>query len=261
MSVDASNGGLDLEGDLSSAPPCTDATCVAPEANTWVRGFPSVLYGINQCHAGTSPPQSPDLQLPARVESIPSSLVGITSYDARASQITYTVAYDLWLSPSDTETPCQTDGTLEVMVWTDYAAQALLPDGMRVGRASIPYAVDGISDAGFETWSVFVSNVFEDGRTAPWGGTIWLVLDAAEVVPSGSVTVDLTAALSAVGSVLQNNYGWSEFASGYWLDTIAFGIEFGPQNADPYGAGPTDFSMSLTEFCLEVRSTVSSASC
>jgi hypothetical protein len=260
MSLDAA-GTLEVIGDLSSAPPCTDHTCIAPEANTWVRGFPSVLYGIEQCHADTSPPPSPDLQLPARVDSLPSGLVGVTSYETRAPEITYTVAYDLWLNPSDTTTPCQTDGTLEVMVWTDHAAQALLPDGMRVGRATIPYAVDGISDAGFETWSVYASNVFGDGHTQPWGGTIWLVLDAPGAVQRGTVTVDLSAALDAVGSVLENTFGWRDFASSYWLDTIAFGIEFGPQNANPYVAAPADFSMRLTDFCLEVRSTVSSASC
>ena len=59
MSVNSA-GGLEVHGDLSSAPPCTDPTCIAPEANTWVRGYPSVLYGIDQCNASTSPPQSPD---------------------------------------------------------------------------------------------------------------------------------------------------------------------------------------------------------
>jgi hypothetical protein len=196
-----------------------------------------------------------------RVRSIPSSLIGTTTYHAETSRVTYNVAYDLWLNPSDTKTPCRLDGTLEVLVWTDYDVQSLLPDGMKVGTATVPFAVNRAADPGDRAWSVYVSNVFGQGRTAPWGGTVWLVLDAARVVKDGSVTVDLSAALGAVGTLLQNNYGWSDFASNYWLDTIAFGTEIGPENADPYGLGPTDFALNLTSYCLEVSGTVSKAAC
>src|SRR6202042_3782436 len=44
----SSAGALTVRGQLSSAPPCVQSTCTAPSANTWVRGYPSVLYGINQ---------------------------------------------------------------------------------------------------------------------------------------------------------------------------------------------------------------------
>jgi hypothetical protein len=167
----------------------------------------------------------------------------------------------MWLNASDTKTPCRTNGTLEVMVWTDYDARSLLPDGMKVGTATVPFAVNGVGNPGSQTWTVYANNVYEKGRTAPWGGTVWLVLDPAHVVKKGAVTVDLSSALTAVGTLLQNNYGWSNFDSSYWLDTIAFGIEFGPENGNPYGAGPTDFSLNLTSYCLEVRTTVSAAAC
>lgn len=260
MSVNSS-GGLALKGDLPSAPPCTDSSCLAPQANTWVRGFPSLLYGIDQCNADTSPPQSPELQLPMKVASIPSSLVGSATYNSQASQVTYDVAYDMWLNASDTTTPCKTDGTLEVMVWTDYNAQALLPDSLKVGTVTIPFAVNGSKNSGNQMWSVYVSNVYGSGHTVPWGGTVWLVLDSAHTVKQGSVNVDLSAALGSVGTLLQNNYGWSDFASNYWLDTVAFGMEFGPQNADPYGAGPTNFSMDLSAYCVGVGTTVAGAGC
>ena len=168
-----------------------------------MRGYPSVLYGIDQCHAATSPAPSPDLQLPARVDAIPADLVGRATYDAQAPQVTYNVAYDLWLSPSDTTTPCQTDGTIEVMVWTDYNAKALLPDSLIVGTATIPYAVNGSSKAGDQTWSVYVNNVFGAGHTEPWGGTVWLVPNAADTTRQGTVTVDLSAALAVVGTLLR----------------------------------------------------------
>ena len=254
-------GGLKVNANLTSAPPCTAATCIAREANTWVRGYPSISYGIDQCHAKTSPPQSPDLRLPARVDAIPDDLVGRATYDAQASQVTYDVAYDIWLSSSGTKTPCQTDGTLEVMVWTDYDARALLPDGLKVGTATVPFAVDGAFKSGDQAWSVYVNNVYGAGHTAPWGGTVWLVPNVGDATKRGTVSVDLSAALAAVGTLLQTKYGWGSFARTYWLDTIAFGMEFGPDNGDPYGDGPTDFSLDLRSYCLLVGTTVPAATC
>jgi Glycosyl hydrolase family 12 len=253
-------GALQVTSDLSNAPPCTDAACVAPEANTWVRGFPSVLYGIDQCNAGTSPPQSPDLQLPMRVGSLP-PLISSTSYDARAEHVTHDISYDMWLNPSDTKTPCRTDGTLEVMLWTDYDDTALLPASMKVGTATIPFAVDGAAETGSEAWSVFVGNVFPNGSTAPWGGTVWLVPDAGDRVSRGSISVDLGVALHAVGAVLERNYGWHHFASTYWLDTLAFGIEFGPHEPRPYSDGPTPFIFDVSAYCVRSGTTVAAAHC
>ena len=254
-------GRLAITGDIASTPPCTDAVCVAPQANTWVRGYPSVLYGIDQCNAATSPPQHADLRLPIAVSALPVSLIGTTRSATQADAVTYDVAYDLWLNPSDTTTPCRTDGTLEVMVWTGYDAASPPPDSLRVGTATVPYVVDGRADAGTRAWAVYATNVYGGGRTAPWGGTVWLVLDPARATASGTVSVDLGRALAEVGSLVEGTFGWTAFADTYWLDTIAFGIEFGPADADPYGDGPTRFAMDLTAYCLEPATTVADAAC
>ncbi len=102
---------------------------------------------------------------------------------------------------------------------------------------------------------MYVSNVFGNGHTQPWGGTVWLIPDAADATAQGTVTVDLSAALAAVGRVLVN-YGWAPITTTYWLDTIAYGMEFGPHSADPYGNGPANFSLDLTSYCLLVKTSV-----
>jgi Glycosyl hydrolase family 12 len=258
MAVDSA-GGLTVNGNLSSAPPCTASTCLTRQGNTWVRGYPSILYGTDQCHADTSPTPSPQFQLPVRVDAIPADLVGHASYAAQGSQVTYDVAYDMWLSPSSTKTPCQSDGTVEVMVWTDYDAQALLPGSLKVGTTTIPYSVNGAAKSGDQEWSVYANNIYGGGHTVAWGGTIWLVLN--NPAKQAAVNVDISAALADVGGLLQHNYGWAPFASTYWLDTIAFGMEYGPQDANPYGSGPAKFSLDLRKYCLQVGTTVPAASC
>jgi hypothetical protein len=220
-----------------------------------------VLYGVDQCHADTSPTPSPDLQLPARVDSIPGELIGRAAYDAHGETVAYDVAYDLWLSPSATETPCQSDGTVEVMIWTDYDAQALLPEAVKAGTTTIPYAVNGAFHSGEQAWSVYANNIYGNGHTVPWGGTVWLVLNAPNVVKQGTVTVDISAALADVGGLLQRNYGWAPFESSYWLDTVAFGMEYGPADAKPYSSGPAKFSWDLSAYCLQAGTTVASTSC
>ena len=260
MSVGAS-GQLTISGGLPSAAPCTAATCVAPNANTWVRGYPSVLYGLNQCNAQSSPPPSPKLPLPWPLSASPSHLIGTTAYTSYAPRATYDVAYDLWLNDSDTKTPCRTNGTVEVMVWTDYDAKALLPRTMQVATGTVPYAVDGVVHAGDQAWSVYASNVYQGGRTAPWGGTIWLVLNQADIVSHGTVSIDLSRALTAVGSLLQTNYGWTNFESTYWLDTIPFGMEFGPSSGASNGADSAYFSLTLSSYCITLAASVSTAGC
>ncbi|MGO9962528.1 MAG: GH12 family glycosyl hydrolase domain-containing protein [Acidimicrobiales bacterium] len=260
MSV-SSPGALELRGDLPAAPPCTQATCLAPSANTWVRGYPNVLYGINQCHAVNSPPESRLLPLPMRVSAIPADLIGTTTYDAQSPLVTYDVAYDLWLNRTDTRRPCRTDGTVEVMVWTDYDQQALLPASMQVEDVTIPFVTGGVVRAGKLAWTIYVSNVFAKGQTAPWGGAVWFVLNRDDVVAKGTVSVDLSYVLSVVGALLQNNYGWSEFRENYWLDSVPFGMEFGPQAGTPYGTGSTYFSLRLSSYCLEVGIELSHATC
>jgi hypothetical protein len=260
MSV-SSRGAMTIEGGFATTPPCTAPTCLAPNAFTWVRGYPSVLYGINQCHADTSPPQSRVLPLPMRLASIAPPLVGVTAYSARTAQVTYDVAYDLWLHNSGTKHPCRSEGTLEIMVWTDYADRALLPGSMQVATTSVPFSVDGTPHTGAHAWSVYASNIHAGGRTAPWGGTLWFVLDRADTVSHGVVSVDLSAVLSAAGLLLRDSYGWPVLSRHYWLDTASFGVEFGPASANPADSGPTHFSVQISAYCLALQSTLLTASC
>jgi len=259
MSADG-GGALTIAGRFATAPPCDESTCVASRAGTWVRGYPSVLYGLDQCHAATSARPSRALSLPVRVGAIPPDLVGTTTYNVGRADATYDVAYDLWLDPSATSAPCQHDGTLEIMVWTDYDARALLPGSGRLDSATVPYATDGTRHAGTNAWSVYADNIEPDGHTAPWGGTLWFILDRADLVAAGSVRVDLSGILSAAGDLLRQDFGWDGI-DGYWLDTVPFGIEFGPHSATAYGQEPMSFSLRLSAYCLAPGSTVASAPC
>ena len=251
-------GAVTLDGQFASAAPCTESTCLAPSAYTWVRGYPNVLYGINQCHASTSPKPSPRLPLPMRLDSIPAHLTGVTAYSAHTSDVTYDVAYDLWLHPTGTRRPCRTQGTLEILVWTDYDSRALLPPSMQVATASIPYAVDGAVRRG-RSWSIYASNIYADGRTAPWGGTLWFVPAKDDVVRHGRVSVDLSAVLSAAGLLLHHNYGWANLGQRYWLDTASFGVEFGPASGEPSDQAASHFSARISAYCLDVRTTLGAA--
>jgi hypothetical protein len=260
MSVN-SQGALTIEGRFTRTPPCTARTCLAPNAYTWVRGYPDVSYGISQCHAGTSPPESPQLPLPMRVDAIPPRLIGVTGYSASASGVTYDIAYDLWLHQTGTTRPCMSDGTLEIMVWTDYDNQALLPSAMQVGTATIPVAVDRVARSGAHAWSVYASNIYQGGITAPWGGTLWFVPDRADVVGHGHFSVDLSAVLAAASRLLRDNYGWPDLSRHYWLDTAPFGVEFGPAGGNPVDSGPSRFSVRISAYCLEARTTLPDATC
>jgi hypothetical protein len=220
-----------------------------------------VLYGIDQCHADTSPPVAARLRLPMRVSALPPDLIGTTSYSSQTAHVTYDVAYDMWLNRSGTKRPCQTDGTVEIMVWTGYDGRALPPASLQVGTADVPFAVDGISHPGTGAWSIYASNIGQAGHTVPWGGTLWFVLNSVDAVNKGTVSVDLSAVLSASGALLQNSYGWTNFRRHYWLDTIPFGMEFGPERGTTYDAGPTRFSLRLASYCLGVGVKVSDATC
>jgi hypothetical protein len=132
---------------------------------------------------------------------------------------------------------------------------------VKAGTGNVPFKVNGSIHSGYGDWSIYVNNVFPGGHTVPWGGTVWFVLDRAHTVSKGTVSVDLSTVLSEVGSLLQNNYGWTKFASNYWLDTIPFGMEFGPERGTPSDAGPSYFSLRLSSFCLGVGTTLSEATC
>jgi hypothetical protein len=80
-------------------------------------------------------------------------------------------------------------------------------------------------------------------------------------LPFATVSVDLSTVLSKVGTLLQNHYGWKDFGTHYWLDTIPFGMEYGPQSGTITGAGSSYFSLRLSSYCLDVGSTLSAATC
>jgi hypothetical protein len=191
-----------------------------------------------------------------RLDAIPPHLIGVTAYSAKTSHVTYDISYDLWLHPTGTTRPCRTQGTLEILVWTDYDARALLPPSMQVGTAAIPSAVDGVARPVSQTWSVYASNIFGDGRTAPWGGTLWFVPARADVVRHGRVSIELSAVLSAAKLLLHDNYGWPRLGQRYWLDTASFGVEFGPASGDPMDSGPSRFSTRISAYCLDVQTTL-----
>jgi hypothetical protein len=260
MSV-ASSGSVSIEGRFAGTPPCTDSGCLASSAYTWVRAYPNVLYGINQCYSDTSPRSSPRLPLPIRLDAIPPHLIGITDYSSRMSRVTYDVTYDLWLHPTSTKKPCRTSGTLEILVMTDYDARALPPASLRVGTAEIPSAVGQAARPGTQPWSIYATNIGGEGWTASWGGTLWFVPDRADVVHQGRVKVDLSAVLSAAGRVLRDYYHWPELAPHYWLDTVSFGVEFGPPSGDPIDSGPSQFSARISAYCLAVGTTLADAEC
>jgi hypothetical protein len=260
MSVGA-HGAVTINGRFARTAPCTESTCLAPSAVTWVRGYPNVLYGVNQCHADSSPASSPRLPLPMRLDAVPPHLTGVTAYAAHASAVTYDVTYDLWLNPTATRRPCRSQGTLEILVLTDYSARALLPSSLQVATASIPVAVNRMVRPGSHAWSVYASNIYPRGRTAPWGGTLWFVPARADLVTHGRVSVDLSAVLSAAGLLVHHNYGWPDLARRYWLDTASFGVEYGPASGDPLDSSSSHFSAQISAYCLDVRTTPADAAC
>ena len=145
--VHDADGRADGPGELPVAPPCTAATCRAPSANTWVRAYTNVSYGRTRAGPPPRRPATRPCASPSRSSALPTHLVGTTSYSSEASQTTYDIAYDMWLNPSGTQRPCRTQGTVEVMLWTDYDRQALLPSPP-VASSSIPYAVGGVAHDG-----------------------------------------------------------------------------------------------------------------
>ncbi len=134
-----------------------------------------------------------------------------------------------------------------------------MPDSLKIGTITMPFATNGETNAGNHAWSVYVNNVFRDGHTQPWGGVVWLVIDQAHSTDRGNVKVDLSRALGEVATLLQDRYGWKDVRHNYWLETIQFGVEFGLPNGDVYGSGPAPFSLDLTSYCLHVGTTVSAA--
>jgi hypothetical protein len=60
---------------------------------------------------------------------------------------------------------------------------------------------------------------------------------------------------------LHDVYAWPDLAAHYWLDTANFGVEFGPVSGHPMDSGPSRFSVQISGYCLDVRSTPAGAPC
>ena len=106
---------------------------------------------------------------------------------------------------------------------------------------------------------MYVSNIFQNGHTQPWGGVVWLVVDSVHAVDRGNFKVDLTRALDDVADLLQTHYAWSNVRNRYYLDTLQFGVEYGGLDADLYGSPPAKFSLNLSSYCLHLATTVANA--
>jgi hypothetical protein len=260
MSV-SSRGVLKIAGAFRSAPPCDESGCLGRGANTWVRGYPGAVYGIVQCRPNSVARESPMLRLPMRVDAIPTDLIATTTYAVHARRVTYDVAYDMWLNDSKTRSPCLTNGTVEVMVWTDYDNAALLPGNDPAATATVPFSMNGVVHSGSGAWAIYVDNVYAHGRTAPWGGTLFFILHRPYVVSRGTVSVDLSAVFTAASQLLEEDFHWTNVSAHYWLDTIPFGMEFGPPNGAVSSSGPVDFGLDVSSFCLETGTTVARARC
>ncbi len=61
--------------------------------------------------------------------------------------------------------------------------------------------------------------------------------------------------------LLRDRYGWPPLAAHYWLDTAAFGVEYGPASGSPLDSGPSRFSAQISAYCLGPSSTLQTARC
>jgi hypothetical protein len=246
----SSRGALQVNATFPSAPPCNVPGCPAPKANTWVRGYPSVSYGINTLAISTSPPVSPSLELPMRVDAIPPDLIATTSYEILPPvAATYDFAYDMWLEPQQA-TSAPATGTIELMIWTaDSGSRSLPPASWKVADGiAIPYAVNQVDKGGAGAWDVYVHNNGQTGAGGPT--TVWFILKTA--VTKATVSVDLSAAFSKMAGVLETKDGWTHVDS-YWLDTIPLGSEFGPTDGAA-GDLSTSYTWNLSSYYLTLGS-------
>ncbi len=248
-------GTLKVDGSFSAAP--------AVASNTWVRGYPSSSYGINLGYQASSPPQAPSLRLPMQIDDIPSDLVATTAYSlSSTSPLTYDVSYDMWLNPSKGMTD-KGHGTIELMVWADDSGANSYPPGTPVSE-TVPYSVGGVASGGVDAWDMYLSHIGTGGQTGasrgPAFGTVYFVPKSPLGVGAGQhLSIDLSDVFADLAAVLQGKYGWTNFASTYWLDTIPFGAEFGPGGSA--GAGAADFSLDLSTYCFGVGVTVYKPAC
>jgi hypothetical protein len=213
-----------------------------------------MIYGVykgEKCMATSD--QSPSLELPLPLSQVP-DLVGLTRYSAPGPGVTYDVSYDIWLGPSAQPVCPGQPGALEVMVWLDYSGdRALLPVRPRP-VAVLGYSVNGAVMTGSGVWRMYSTGVNHGGTT-----TIDLVLDKPEATPGDEVGVELSQALHVAGQLLKKYYNFDD--SSYWLNTIDFGLEFGPAAGSDAAAGSAYFSSKIGSYCLHVGVILATATC
>ena len=254
-------GGLTVRGQLPVAPPCTAATCLAPSANTWVRAYTNVSYGKNPCRAATSPAGDPALRLPVKVSALPTDLVGTTSYVVAgvADHLRHRVRHVAQPFGHPAALPHPRDRRGDgVDRLRPPGAPSLAPGRdhehpLRRGRRR-----PSTGPTPGRPMSSTSTGPGGPHRTVPPSSSC---STPGDVVPAGTVSVDVTKALSEVGTLLERDYGWSDFASHYWLDTIPFGMEVGPVNAQPWGTGSTNFTLGLSSYCFGLNATVAHPKC
>ena len=201
------------------------------------------LYGIDQCNAKTSPPPSSELQLPIRVGAIPADLVGRTAYDAQACEghlrrrlrlVAQRVGYERrharptaprghgldrlrrrrpsarHLEGRDGHDP----------LFRERGVQVRQPSVVGLRQQRLRRRADG--------------PVGRDGLAGP---------GSAHIVRARARCASTSAPRSppSASSCSSTTTDGATFASSYWLDTIAFGMEYGPKDANPYGDGTGQF--------------------
>ena len=242
-------GGLTVRGELPVAPPCTAATCLAPSANTWVHEC-TPMSRTARTRAGPPPRRRATQPCVSRSRS------------ARSRPT--------WSEPPRTPRRCRRPPTTSPTTCGS-TPPARNPPAERKGRSRSccgPITTGRRSfprprwqpPASPMPWMALSVTARTPGRpmsstftgrecTSPYGGTVFLVLDAGDVVPAGTVSVDVTKALSAVGSLLAQDYGWriSPPATGWTPCLLAWRWDLRTQ---PWGTGSTDFTLRLASYCL-----------
>jgi hypothetical protein len=133
------------------------------------------------------------------------------------------------------------------MVWTDNGNGAT-PPGFKES-ITMPYAENGIRHSGL--WGIYIDN---GNKSASKPTTVWIVLGAS--INNAAVSVDVNLALSQMQSELHKWYPaqWSAtFDTGYWLDGIDIGSEFGPLSN---GSGPAQYQFAIYKYNYVIGSTL-----
>lgn len=230
----------------------------AAAASPGIVGYPEFQYGPKPwCARAPCPsaPESPALELPEKVVTLP-SIYGVLSYRFGPSRGPtageFDLAFDLWLTRA--YLPARAGpGDVELMVWLDYHGTDLLP-GPPEGRFAAPADVNG-------SWTdpTWLDYVQDGGPSSPAGHWTVVYLILEDPIGSGTVGLDLTQLIDRAGTILTvtapgpwaaaSDAGIAGFG-GLYLNDVEIGSEFRP---DAPG-GPVLYEWTLSAYCLETRS-------